>query len=126
MRLLALETTGNLASVALADERGGIWEREGTARMSHLQNLIPMADQLLKERALQLSDITHIAVSQGPGSFTGIRIGIATCKACLLYTSQINVAQIAVHFSCSVKSALQVHIAQVCGYGQPFCLKLDR
>lgn len=81
MRLLALETTGNLASVALADERGGIWEREGTARMSHLQNLIPMADQLLKERALQLSDITHIAVSQGPGSFTGIRIGIATCKA---------------------------------------------
>lgn len=81
MRILAMETTGAAASVALIDEQGNIVERASEQTLSHLQNLIPLTEALLKDRKLQIGDIDCIAVSEGPGSFTGIRIGMATAKA---------------------------------------------
>lgn len=81
MRILAIETTGPNASVALIDESGEVWEEVSDKTLSHLQNLIPMIDNLLEKCELVISDVTHIAVSEGPGSFTGIRIGMATAKA---------------------------------------------
>ncbi len=81
MIMLAIETTSKLASVAIRDKLGNIYEETSTEKLSHLQNLIPMIDTLLMRCQLQLSDIDLIAVSKGPGSFTGIRIGIATAKA---------------------------------------------
>lgn len=81
MNILAIETTSQLATVAIRDHQGIIREESSSERLSHLQNLMPMIDTLLASCQLQLDDIGCIAVSSGPGSFTGIRIGIATAKA---------------------------------------------
>ncbi|MGI6751203.1 MAG: tRNA (adenosine(37)-N6)-threonylcarbamoyltransferase complex dimerization subunit type 1 TsaB [Anaerovoracaceae bacterium] len=81
MNLLAIETTGRKASVALINQKGDVYSISSPKELSHLQNLIPMISTLLKERGLAIEDLSCIAVSQGPGSFTGIRIGMATCKA---------------------------------------------
>ena len=81
MNILAIETTSRLASVAIRDNEGKITEEGSKEPLSHLQNLMPMIDALLTRCQLQLDDIGLIAVSVGPGSFTGIRIGIATAKA---------------------------------------------
>ncbi|MBQ6371454.1 MAG: tRNA (adenosine(37)-N6)-threonylcarbamoyltransferase complex dimerization subunit type 1 TsaB, partial [Firmicutes bacterium] len=53
----------------------------GSDRFSHLQNLTPQIDQILKENGLKAGDLTAVAVSHGPGSFTGIRIGVSTARA---------------------------------------------
>ncbi len=81
MKILAIETTGPKASVALINDRGAVSEETSEKMLSHLQNLIPMIDDLLEKCGLAIDDVTHIAVSEGPGSFTGIRIGMATGKA---------------------------------------------
>lgn len=81
MHILALETTGARASAAIIDEKGTVLEKRGQGVQNHLQNLTPMVKELLDENGLQLRDITEIAVSKGPGSFTGIRIGVSTARA---------------------------------------------
>lgn len=81
MKILAIETTGANASVAIIDEKKRISDKKSEKKMSHLQNLIPMVDALLIENRLAINHVTHIAISEGPGSFTGIRIGMATGKA---------------------------------------------
>lgn len=81
MNILAIETTGPLASVAVINDKQEVREKSSDRKLSHLQNLVPMIGDLLEDCELQLDNLTHIAVSEGPGSFTGIRIGIATAKA---------------------------------------------
>lgn len=81
MYILALETTGKQASAAIIDEQGQVWEETSAEELNHLQNLIPMVETLLEKCKLTMGDITAIAASEGPGSFTGIRIGIATARA---------------------------------------------
>ncbi len=81
MKMLAIETTGPLASVALIDQDREIQELTGSARYSHLEGLIPMIGRLLSETNTDSASIDAIAVSRGPGSFTGIRIGMTTAKA---------------------------------------------
>lgn len=84
MLILAIETTGHFASVAVLKEVDGkyeIFEKQGDKKLSHLQKLIPLIDELLSESELSIDNVSHLAVSQGPGSFTGIRIGMATAKA---------------------------------------------
>lgn len=81
MNLLAIETTGNRASTALAEGNGRIEVRTSEQTLSHLQNLIPMIEDLLRSCGKTTEDLDAIAVSEGPGSFTGIRIGVATARA---------------------------------------------
>ena len=81
MNLLAVETTGPFASVAIINEKNVIRSASSDRKLSHLQNLLPMAGELLKKCELELNDLTHIAASVGPGSFTGIRIGVSTARA---------------------------------------------
>ena len=81
MKILAIETTGPKASVALINDNKKICEESSEKELSHLQSLIPMIDNLLEKCESAISDVTHVAVSRGPGSFTGIRIGMATGKA---------------------------------------------
>ncbi|MGX8773488.1 MAG: tRNA (adenosine(37)-N6)-threonylcarbamoyltransferase complex dimerization subunit type 1 TsaB [Bacillota bacterium] len=87
MYILAIETTGAFASVALA-ERGESAEGfrilaqvEGRDRYSHLQNLTPQIGQVLSDVGITAGDLSAIAVANGPGSFTGIRIGVSTARA---------------------------------------------
>ncbi len=81
MELLAIETTGAAASAALIDENGRLREVRSDQTMNHLHNLLPMVKKLLDESSLKIGGVSGIAVSEGPGSFTGIRIGMATAKA---------------------------------------------
>lgn len=80
MYILSIETTGILGSVALIDEKGKVFEAVSSERMSHLRELVNLADQVIKEAGIEKSSITHVACSVGPGSFTGIRIGVTTAR----------------------------------------------
>ena len=82
MFILAIETTGPYGSVALLDEKGNILGYEVSHEtMSHLKDLIPMADAMLKKCGVSKDEIDLLAPSIGPGSFTGIRIGVSTARA---------------------------------------------
>ncbi len=80
MVILAIETTGRLASAALYED-GRISEKSDGSEYSHLQRIAPMVGELLKGRGVSPESLSAVAVSRGPGSFTGIRIGMATAKA---------------------------------------------
>jgi tRNA threonylcarbamoyladenosine biosynthesis protein TsaB len=80
MHILAIETTGPHCSVAIIDESGDVKEAASKGTMNHLQFLMPLTKQLLTDCQLQLGDIDVIAVSAGPGSFTGIRIGVSSAR----------------------------------------------
>lgn len=80
MFILGIETTGKVGSVAIVDESGKTVNRVTTDSMSHLRELVPMIKELVDELGISLNELDAIAVSVGPGSFTGIRIGLATAK----------------------------------------------
>lgn len=80
MNILLIDTTSATASVAVRTRQGVKKELHNSRKMNHLQNLTPMIETILTECELKISDITYIAVTEGPGSFTGIRIGAATAK----------------------------------------------
>lgn len=80
MHILAIETTGPHCSVAFIDENGKVTQAASKGTMNHLQFLMPLTKQLLIDCQLQLGDIDVIAVSAGPGSFTGIRIGVSSAR----------------------------------------------
>ena len=82
MYILAIETTGPNGSAALITEYGElVSERTSHEAMSHLKDLVPMIEDMMGELGIGGEDITAIASSIGPGSFTGIRIGVSTARA---------------------------------------------
>ena len=81
MYILALETTGPKASAAIIDEKGLITDISGDELLSHLKSIMPMTRKLLERLGIAMSDITAVAASRGPGSFTGIRIGVSAARA---------------------------------------------
>lgn len=82
MYILAIETTGPYASVALMDAKAKIVaSKKSEELMNHLKDLMPMVDELLKEAKIEKSELTAVAASIGPGSYTGIRIGVSTARA---------------------------------------------
>lgn len=78
--LLALETSGTVGSVALVTPDRCVAELIIEASQTHAQQLLPAIDQLLREIQIDWPRIDAIAVSLGPGSFTGLRIGLSTAK----------------------------------------------
>lgn len=84
MKVLGIETSGPIASVAIVDESKLLGIKMGDFKVTHSQTLMPLLDELLKETKVKLEDLDAIAVSGGPGSFTGLRIGSATAKGLAL------------------------------------------
>lgn len=80
MKILALDASGIVASVAIASEEEIIAEYTIKHKKTHSQTLLPMIDKVLKFAEVDLKDIEYIAATEGPGSFTGLRIGAATAK----------------------------------------------
>lgn len=80
MLILAFETSAKAASVALHDGQKLLAESYQNTGMTHSQTLMVMAEDLLKQCGLLPTDVTHVAVAAGPGSFTGVRIGVAAAK----------------------------------------------
>src|SRR5919198_1885956 len=82
--VLALDTSTDVASVAVLGPRGAV-SAEGRAE-SRSDDLIPLIDRVLGEAGIDLAGLAAIAVGAGPGSFTGLRIGMATAKGLCLAT----------------------------------------
>lgn len=80
MRILALDSSGLTATIAVVEEAQTVAEYTVNYKKTHSQTLLPMLDEVAKMIELDLDTIDAIAVSGGPGSFTGLRIGSATAK----------------------------------------------
>lgn len=80
MRILALDSSGLVASVAIMEEEQTIAEYTVNYKKTHSQTLLPMLDEIVKMTEMDLNTIDAIAIAGGPGSFTGLRIGSATAK----------------------------------------------
>ena len=80
LRILAIDTSGKVASVAITDGDKLLWEKSVYTTLTHSQVILPMVEQALRESSLELSDIDCAAVANGPGSYTGLRIGIGAVK----------------------------------------------
>lgn len=78
--LLAIDTSSLVLSCALAEEDRIVSEWTVQKKLTHSEQLIPHMDLMLREAGAEKSEITALAVSIGPGSFTGLRIGLATAK----------------------------------------------
>lgn len=80
MKILALDSTAVTASVALCEDETLVAEYTLAAGLTHSQTLLPMVESVLKLVGLETKDIDLFACAEGPGSFTGVRIGAATVK----------------------------------------------
>lgn len=80
MRILALDSSGLVATVAILEDDVTLAEYTVNYKKTHSQTLLPMLDEIVKMIEFDLSTVDAIAVSGGPGSFTGLRIGAATAK----------------------------------------------
>ena len=80
MKILAVDTSSTICSVAILEDDILIDKNELDDGKTHSENLMPLLDELLKRNSLDIKDIELIACVVGPGSFTGIRIGVATIK----------------------------------------------
>lgn len=80
MKILAIETSGVTFSVALSENGRLVSEVFWHSGLKHSEKLIPAVDKLLKKAGWKLKDLGKIAVSTGPGSFTGIRVGLSCAR----------------------------------------------
>ncbi|MCI6654084.1 MAG: tRNA (adenosine(37)-N6)-threonylcarbamoyltransferase complex dimerization subunit type 1 TsaB [Clostridium sp.] len=80
MKILGIDSSGLVASAAIADEKNIIAEFTVNNKQTHSQTLLPMIEKVVDMSGIELEQIDAIAIAAGPGSFTGLRIGSATAK----------------------------------------------
>ena len=81
MKILSIDTSSKICSVSILEDTDLIIEKHIDNELTHSQKLMPLVDEVLKSNNLNLSDFDLFACSVGPGSFTGVRIGVSTVKA---------------------------------------------
>ena len=113
--LLAVETTASAASAALFRDGALVAEREADAGKKHAQTVLPMIDALLEENGVPIAQIDLFAVDVGPGSFTGVRIGVSLINALAFATGKQIVPV----------DALSALAGSVQGDGRPVCAMID-
>src|SRR5512135_860753 len=86
--ILNIETATPLCSVAVASDGKDIVRRETLEEKSHASSLTVFISELLQDKKIRIADLDAVAVGMGPGSYTGLRIGISTAKG-LCYGSGI-------------------------------------
>lgn len=92
MKILAIESSAVTASVAIVDEESVLANYTINHKKTHSQTLLPMIDEICRMTETEVEDLDAIAVSIGPGSFTGLRIGVATAKGIALAKDKPMVA----------------------------------
>lgn len=80
MKILAFESSAKAASVALGEDGKLISQYTQSSGLTHSRTLLKMAEDLLANAETKIEDIDALAVAKGPGSFTGVRIGVAAVK----------------------------------------------
>ena len=80
MKILSLDSSSVTASVAITENGKVLSEKFINNGLTHSQTLMPMVEETLKDSGVSINDIDLFAITNGPGSFTGVRIGIASVK----------------------------------------------
>ena len=80
MKILAMDTSSLTATVAVLDDNKLLGEFTVSNKLTHSQTILPMTDELIKTLDMTIEDVDAFGVCVGPGSFTGLRIGMATVK----------------------------------------------
>ncbi len=93
MKILAIDTTSEICGVAILDNENLIIENSLNNGLTHSENLMPLVKEALEKSNLQLKDIDLVSCAVGPGSFTGIRIGVASVKA-ICEVNNIKIAEV--------------------------------
>lgn len=93
MKILSIDTSSEICGVALLENENLIDDNSLNNGRTHSENLMPLIDEILKRNNLTLKDIELISCVVGPGSFTGIRIGVATVKA-IAEVNNIKIAEV--------------------------------
>lgn len=122
--IICIETATNLCSVALCDKSGVLAIRESNDQRSHASMLTVYIGEILKETYVKPSDLEAVAVSKGPGSYTGLRIGVSVAKG-IAFASSIPLIGIETTFSMFMGMKERFHNE---GYTDPdtlFCPMLD-
>src|SRR3954467_10077441 len=91
-RGLAVETSGRAGSLAIAEDGHVLAEEQFSHGLKHAAGIIPIIDRLCASRGWKPADIEEIYVSAGPGSFTGLRVGITVAKTLAFATGAKLVA----------------------------------
>ena len=113
MKILGIETSSVVASVAITNDNILLGETTINHPKKHSQKLMPIIKNLFSSLNMNINDIDLIAVSNGPGSFTGIRIGLTTAKA-LAHMSEIPIVTISTLDSLAVNNIKNVsHIVSI-------------
>src|SRR6056297_986484 len=81
MIILGIDTSSDICSVGLSEGKDFLGEINIKLRRRHSERLLPIIKNLLSETGLGMQDIDGVAVTDGPGSFTGLRIGLSTVQA---------------------------------------------
>ncbi len=121
MTILALDTSAKAASVCLASEAKIIGEFFVDTGLNHSRTLAPMLEQLCKNADVPLSEVEAVAVNAGPGSFTGVRIGVAAAKGvafarslpCVAVSTLESMAYNLLGSDCIVCALMDARCAQV-------------
>lgn len=92
-KTLAFDTSNRALSVAVFDGETLLAQREANIARNHSVQLLPFIDELTQSVGWQPSDLTRVVVSDGPGSYTGLRIGVTTAKT-LAFTLQLSLAPV--------------------------------
>lgn len=80
MKILGVDTSTNILSVAIVEDKDIIANLSRTLEKGHSSGLVPMIEEILKKSNISLKQIDGFAVGIGPGSFTGLRVGVTTMK----------------------------------------------
>ncbi len=121
MKILAIDSSAKAASVAINEDGKILGEFFINVKLDHSQTLMPMVSSLLKNTFINIKDIDFFAVAAGPGSFTGVRIGVAAIKGMALANNKPCVSVSAleamsynfIHNDCIVCSTMDARRDQV-------------
>src|SRR4051794_9656328 len=91
-RALAIETSGRVGSIALVDDDSILDEQQFAHGLQNAAQILPIIDRLCRARQWTAQDLQELYVSVGPGSFTGLRIGVTLCKTIAFATGARIVA----------------------------------
>ena len=124
---LALDSSQNFGSIALAEQGKLIYSSFFSISITHSETLMPQVDYALKFCGCKPSDLEAVYFSQGPGSFTGLRIGIATAKGLAesLGCSLVGVPSLDTLAHAAVPSYLPVMPVVDAKKGEVFCSRYD-
>lgn len=93
MKILSIESASVTASCAVSDKENILGEYTLRHKKTHSEKLMPLIEELMQELKLTINDIDIIAISEGPGSYTGLRIGAAIAKS-LAYAANIKIVSV--------------------------------